>query len=88
MELTADHELVLTGPWVDELWTSNSIIGTVANVLSAGAEARYAMAHSKFFKTSIIVGKNRFHTFSFKSWPPYEKNFAPPPIRSHKNAPS
>ena len=41
----------------------------------------------KIFKTSIIVGRNRSHTFSFKSWPPYEKNLAPPPIRSNKNAP-
>ena len=46
-----------------------------------------AMALPKFFKTSIIVGRNRSHTFSFKSWPPYEKKLAPPPIRSHKNAP-
>ena len=41
----------------------------------------------KIFKTSIIVGGNRSHTFSFKSWPPYEKNLTPPPIRSHKNSP-
>ena len=41
----------------------------------------------KIFKTSIIVGRNRSHTFSFKTWPPYEKNLASPPIRSHKNAP-
>ena len=46
------------------------------------------MAPPKFFKTPIIVGRNRSHTFSFKSWTPYEKNLAPPPIRSHKNAPS
>ena len=44
-------------------------------------------AEAKFFKTSIIVWRNRSHTFSFKSWPPYEKNLASPPIRSHKNAP-
>ena len=52
-----------------------------------GAEARYALAPPKFFKTSIIVGRNRSHTFSFKSCPPYEKNLALPPICSHKNAP-
>ena len=33
-----------------------------------------AMVPPKIFKTSIIVGRNRSHTFSFKSWPPYEKN--------------
>ena len=48
---------------------------------------RHVMRPPKFFKTSIIVGRNRSHTFSFKSWPPHEKNLAPPPIRSHKNAP-
>ena len=56
-----------------------------------GAEACYALRGPwpppKFFKTSIIVGRNRSHTFSFKSWPPYEKNLPPSPIRSHKNAP-
>ena len=31
MVLTADHELVLTGPQGDELWRSDSIFGTVAN---------------------------------------------------------
>ena len=46
-----------------------------------------AMAPPEFFETSIIVGKKWSHSLSFKSWPPYEKNLAPPPIRSHKNAP-
>ena len=41
----------------------------------------------QIFKTSIIVGRNRSHTFSFKSWPHYEKILAPPPIHSHKNSP-
>ena len=54
---------------------------------SPGAEARYALAPPKFFRTFIIVGRNRSHTFSFKSWPPYEENLALPPVRSHKNAP-
>ena len=45
------------------------------------------MAPPKFFKTYIIIGRNRSHTFSFKSWPPYEKNLAPRPIRIHKNGP-
>ena len=57
-----------------------------------GAEARFPPhphppPPNFFKKTSIIVGRNRSHTFSFKTWPPYEKNLASPPIRSHKNAP-
>ena len=50
-------------------------LGSVVNRGGGTLGFEGAMAPPKFFKTSIIVGINRSHTFSFKSWPPMRKTW-------------
>ena len=70
---------------------SLSLSLSLRSTTKAAAHHRSTTYHQNvvwFASPTLNQATKKNQTFSFKSWPPYEKNLAPPLIHSHKNAPT